>query len=369
MFNPFINFGKKKIAVVGAGNAGCFTALHFLKYGAPDPVDIEIYYDPDTPIERVGQGTVLPPTELIGDVLGINWDNNPLDATIKTGFMYEGWGRKKEKIFSDFTLAHTACHYVPQKLSDVVLKSGKVKVIEKKIEDPEREIDSTFIFDCRGSKNRNKEDYRPLVNPLNSVLLCNKVGGDPSLCYTRGIATPNGWTFIIPNKDSLSYGYLYNNTITTREEAKEDFLERFNLSEVDGELEFENYVAKDIFVGERTVLNGNRAFFLEPLEATATDFYLTICKHMWDYITQLPTRIYKKQTNWSVGNVAKEVENFILWHYQFGSKYDSPFWNYAKSLPFNPDDKFKRMNKLPGDSLKKYGNWTPKFFKKWSENT
>ena len=363
------NFGKKKIAVVGAGNAGCFTALHFLKYGAPDPVDIEIYYDPDTPIERVGQGTVLPPTELIGDVLGINWDNNPLDATIKTGFMYEGWGRKKEKIFSDFTLAHTACHYVPQKLSDVVLKSGKVKVIEKKIEDPEREIDSTFIFDCRGSKNRNKEDYRPLVNPLNSVLLCNKVGGDPSLCYTRGVATPNGWTFIIPNKDSLSYGYLYNNTITTREEAKEDFLERFNLSEVDGELEFENYVAKDIFVGERTVLNGNRAFFLEPLEATATDFYLTICKHMWDYITQLPTPIDKKQTNWSVGNVAKEVENFILWHYQFGSKYDSPFWNYAKSLPFNPDDKFKRMNKLPGDSQKKYGNWTPKFFKKWRENT
>ena len=47
------NFGKKKIAVVGAGNAGCITALHFLKHGAPDPVDIVIYHDPDVPIERV----------------------------------------------------------------------------------------------------------------------------------------------------------------------------------------------------------------------------------------------------------------------------------------------------------------------------
>ena len=145
--------------------------------------------------------------------------------------------------------------------------------------------------------------------------------------------------------------------------------QRFNLPAIDGELEFENYVAKDIFVGERTILNGNRAFFLEPLEATATDFYLTICKHMWDYITQLPTPIDKVETNMSVRKVAKEVQNFILWHYQFGSKYDSAFWDYAKSLPFNPDNNFKRMNKLPVDSEKKYGNWTPRFFNKWRENT
>ena len=67
--------------------------------------------------------------------------------------------------------------------------------------------------------------------------------------------------------------------------------------------------------------------------------------------------------------VAKEVENYILWHYQFGSKYDSPFWDYAKSLPFNPDDKFRKMMKLPNDSLAAYGNWTPRFFNKWRENT
>ena len=71
----------------------------------------------------------------------------------------------------------------------------------------------------------------------------------------------------------------------------------------------------------------------------------------------------------SVRRVSKEVQNFILWHYQFGSKYDSPFWKYAQSLPFNPDNKFKLMNKLPLEAEETYGNWTSRFFKNWRDNT
>ena len=43
----------------------------------------------------------------------------------------------------------------------------------------------------------------------------------------------------------------------------------------------------------------------------------------------------------------KEIETFILWHYQYGSKYDTAFWEYAKSLPFHPDKKFKELIKNP----------------------
>jgi tryptophan halogenase len=362
MFNPF---RKKRIAVVGAGNAGCITALHYLKYCNPQKAEIIIYHNPEASIERVGQGTVLPPTELIGSELGINWDHNPIDATIKTGFMYEGWGKKKEKIFHDFKFHQVACHYVPQKLSDAVLQSGKFKVIEQKLDDLEREVDADYIFDCRGRNDINPDDYTSLVNPLNSVLLYNKPGADLTLLYTRSVATPNGWTFIIPNKDSLSYGYLYNNTITSKEEAMRDFLERFELPEVDGELQFNTYVAKDIFVGERTIINGSRCFFMDPLEATATDFYHTIAKYAWDYIGGT---LDKNATNIGVRKIAKEVQNFILWHYRFGSKYDTPFWEYAKSLPFNPGEEFKQMMKLPLDSTQTYGNWTPRIFDIWRSN-
>ena len=56
---------KKRIAIIGAGNAGCLTAIHFYLFGR-DYFDISIYHNPvDSPIERVGQGTTITPTRLI----------------------------------------------------------------------------------------------------------------------------------------------------------------------------------------------------------------------------------------------------------------------------------------------------------------
>ena len=60
----------------------------------------------------------------------------------------------------------------------------------------------------------------------------------------------------------------------------------------------------------------------------------------------------------------ERLHNIILWHYQYGSKYDTSFWEYAKSLPFNPDKKFERMVSNPeGDE--KYGPWKNWNFNNW----
>ena len=59
----------------------------------------------------------------------------------------------------------------------------------------------------------------------------------------------------------------------------------------------------------------------------------------------------------------KQLENIILWHYQNGSKFDTPFWQYAKSLPFNPDDKFLEMISDEKNDPEQYGQW-----KKWNFN-
>ena len=45
----------------------------------------------------------------------------------------------------------------------------------------------------------------------------------------------------------------------------------------------------------------------------------------------------------SIHEYIKQTQNFVLWHYQFGSKYDTPFWKYAKSLPFEPDSYFNEF--------------------------
>ena len=369
----------KKIAIIGAGNAGCISALHFYYY-CHDKYEIEIYHSPgEHPIERVGQGTVVPPAGLIASVLDLNWyaPENPIGATFKSGILYEGWGKSKDEFFHPFPMTNMSMHYVPQKLSNAVLESGLFKVKQQTINDPEKEIDADIIIDCRGRHNRDKDNYEPLINPLNACLLCRKEGRDNDLIYTRTVATPDGWTFVVPNQDSTSYGYLYNNKITSKEEATYNMMELFDV-EPDGDLTFENYIAKNVCVGERTFLNGNRCGFLEPLEATATGFYQNVCQAI--YCTTIGA-IPRQSVNTYVREEMFRLEKFILWHYQFGSKYDTPFWKYAKSLPFNPDDKFnymleksKGMTNLEIDKQydpkvsELYGQWSYLSFKNWYEN-
>ena len=358
-----------KIAIIGAGNAGCITALHFYKYLLEDEIcdsfEITIYHSPDEhPIEKVGQGTTLPILNLIGSTLGMNWYDNKIGATFKSGILYENWGKKNDKIFHPFKMPDMAMHFVPKKLSKRVLESNLFTVYEKTITDPEKEIDADIIFDCRGRHNRDRSNYESLVNPLNSVLLSKKKGRDTDLIYTKAVATPNGWTFVIPNQDSVSYGYLFNDTITDREDAIIDFVKRFEIEEINDELKFENYRAKNFYVGERTILQGNMYGFIEPMEATAVAFYQYICRQSWDAIFKIQTIDY---CNEKIKTNMKQLENIILWHYQCGSKYDTPFWEYAKSLPLNPDDEFYNMVYDRETKLKQYGQWMKWNFENWKD--
>ena len=76
----------------------------------------------------------------------------------------------------------------------------------------------------------------------------------------------------------------------------------------------------------------------------------------------------------------EQVKNFVLWHYQGGSKYDTPFWDYAKSLTFKDEafdamlyesrtyDKYGIMPKSYGGYTtdgNEYGQWSPYSFKVW----
>jgi hypothetical protein len=355
---------KKKIAIIGAGNAACITAMHYYFFGKNYLDKIKIYYDPESPIERVGQGSTLAIPKLIHDVFNINWYNQSdlLKATRKDGILYENWGKRKDKITHYFPLNSTSFHYVPQLLSKLVLNSGLFDVVEAKIDDPEKEIDSDYIFDCRGRHNRDENLYEKLTNPLNSVILAKTYELDSSLTYTRCVATPDGWTFAIPNHDGVSYGYLFNKEITDKETAEKNMKELFNV-EPDGHLVFENYIAKKCFQGERTFLSGNKLAFLEPLEATSTTFHLEVAKYTWDHIMN---GVDKELCNKNIKDEMKRIETFVLWHYQKGSKYNTPFWEYAKSLPFYVDKEFVDMVNFSNYNDLMHLNINPKFYSQWS---
>ena len=118
-----------KIAIVGAGNAGCITALHFHKFLSKetDDFEIEIYHSPtEHPIEKVGQGTILTVSKLIGTTIDTDFYNNKIGATIKTGILYENWGKKQDKIFHPFLLGDAAIHLVPVSYTHLTLPTKRI---------------------------------------------------------------------------------------------------------------------------------------------------------------------------------------------------------------------------------------------------
>lgn len=365
-----------KIAVVGAGNAGSFTALHYAHFSkyAGKPVEVELIYNPEVPPERVGQATTLDAPHVLWATTGFNWYNNKINATFKTGILYEGWGKKNDEIFHPFPADRLAMHYCPWEMQKSILNSGRFKVTEGEI-DP-KDVDADFVFDCRGTPT-DFSNYDILEHPINAVILGKPNWDTTKLFWSRHVATPDGWTFVIPTaktspSNKYCVGYCYNSTITSRAEAESNFKKMFDV-EITKQINFRNYVAKNPIVDKRIFLNGNRLFFLEPLESSSTQTYLTWSYLVFQYlIADTNNTLDDLKTN--IQGYINQVYNFVLWHYQFGSKYDTPFWDFARTITvkdrelFLYNDLVKEQDEL--EVLKSgvpYGQWGPYSFKCWQD--
>ena len=370
-----------KISVVGGGNGGCFTAL-YLAWHRKD-IEVELIYNPEILPERVGQATLLDPPKLLWAALGFDWYHNPIHATMKSGILYEGWGQVNEEVFHPFPPQSMAMHYCPWEMQASVLKSGHFKVTHGEV-DP-KDVDADYVFDCRG-KPDDFSEYEDLINPVNACVLGKPKWNTSRNLWSRHVATPDGWTFVIPTRykspsHDFCVGYCYNSDITQQEVAEHNFLEKFDV-DVTKHVKFRNYVAKNPMLDDRIILNGNRLFFLEPLESSSTQTY-----NQWaDYIMKniLTKEVSSSDASNECRKYVRELQNFVLWHYQCGSKYNTPFWDYAKSLTFK-DKEFDSMlyesrsydkygiipKSFGGHSMEVedcfYGQWTPYSFKVWDQ--
>ena len=368
----------KKIVVVGGGNAGCFTALYCGWFGRQSEYEVELIYNPEIPPEKVGQATILEPPALLWASTGFNWYHNKINATFKSGILYEGWGKVNKKHFHPFPANAMAMHYCPWEMQESVLSSGHFKVVEDDV-DP-KDVDSDYVFDCRG-KPDNYDGYEELINPTNACILGKPKWNTAKNPWSRHVATPDGWTFVIPtNKKSPSHdycvGYCYNSDITPPDEAAENFTKQFDV-EITKYIKYKNYVIKEPIINDRIVVNGNRLFFLEPLESSSMQVYIEMVRSVFEYL--LPGRCDRNYVVTDIKKYIKQLQNFVLWHYQFGSKYDTAFWEYAKTLKFEDEqfDMFLNHAKtknwydvLPntfGGCTKPdlYGQWPAYSFKNW----
>jgi len=137
---------------------------------------------------------------------------------------------------------------------------------------------------------------------------------------------------------------------------------------------FKQYVAKSPILDDRVLLNGNKLFFLEPLEATAMSSYLQCIKFYFDYMFN---NVKKEDTNVLVKNHIKKIQDFILWHYSKGSIYQTSFWEHGKNLwKQHEKEDFEKIIKIIknmsnediGKSLQSnfnYAQWKEFNFKIW----
>ena len=150
-----------------------------------------------------------------------------------------------------------------------------------------------------------------LQSPINAAIL-GKPKWDSKELWSRHVATPDGWAFVIPMDESSpshngAVGYLYNNEITKTEDAEKNFGQIFDV-EVKGHKTFNNYMHMNP-IDDRVILQGNRLFFLEPMESTATETYLEWARRTFRVIIE--GELTKEDAVKGMKKYIKQIQNFI----------------------------------------------------------
>lgn len=334
---------KKRVAIIGKGTAGCLTAasLSLVKN-----LEISWYFDPIGQTQLVGEGSTLNLPMLLNKFGLTNEDLNNINYTKKKGVDKQGWYGSGH-FYHDFIGGH-GYHFDAGLLQNLILDKLQNEItITEGIVSHVDDIDADLIVDCSGtptfdSKIRILDDIA-----VNSVILIQCYWGSPEFERTLTIARKYGWVFGIPLQNRMSFGYLFNDKLNNKDEIKEDLLElisQYNLTpEVDiKSINFKSYIREKNFEG-RVAYNGNASFFLEPLEATSTQFIIDLaglCRlRLLDII---PTDEYLNNKYHRFANVHKSI---ILCHYLQGSKYNTEFWSKAQGKAikgYDPNARYDR---------------------------
>lgn len=323
---------KPKIAIIGVGTGGCVSTS--LLSRNPNLGEINWFFNPDHPAQSVGEGTTPFFPDMVAQDLKLTYpDLNKIDSTIKTGIRKINWGGTGDFIHN-FILGQLGLHFNASKYQELCVKTlpkKGVKIIPKEVHDYTN-IDADYIMDCSGTPKDYSEYNEAKHIPVNSAHIVQCSWEKPEFNYTLTIARPYGWVFGIPLQNRCSIGYLYNKNINTLEEVKEDIKEvfkQFNLTPTTktNSLTFNNYYKKENFTS-RVSYNGNASFFLEPMEATSIGSTFHNAQ-LFDAI--ISKTISVEEANLNYTNIQEQIQAMIMLHYLAGSRFKTPFWEFAQT--------------------------------------
>ena len=323
---------KKKIAVIGKGTAGSQAVAHFNRF-FPEH-EISWYFDPEIPVQSVGEGSTLDfPANLYQNLGFYGRDLRKVNGTPKFGIYKENWGKDKKSFFHDFAPPQVSYHFSATELQDFVYEQMKdeVNVVKENVDI--YNLDADFVFNASGKPKSFEKFNLSSYIPVNAAYVVQCPWDGPKFDYTLCIAKKHGWVFGIPLQNRCSIGYIYNKDITSEDEIKEDIQEVIDQYQLKPEgspnkLEFSNYYRKENYEDNgRIIHSGNSSFFLEPLEATSVG--------TMDHIQRVAFDVWSGTTSHQVANfqytqLLERTELVIMLHYAAGSQFKTDFWEYAQ---------------------------------------
>lgn len=321
-----------KIAILGKGTSAIITALVCIKYGH----EIEIYYDHTKPFLSVGESTTPLIGQIIYDILKITIGDLVDEGIVsyKTGVKFVNWGAGNT-FNHHFQGNQTAFHFESHLFNDYIhdiLKSMGVKyhdygidsyeIVNEKVLISENVYD--FIIECSGWSEKD-EYYKPALETVNSAILFVE-NNIEDYAHTLHIATENGWTFGLPfpDRNITKYGYLYNSKKTDINYLNENFknIETKNIS-------WEPKYSKKLIQTTHNAYNGNRLFFVEPLQALSLHYYFIFAHKICEFLAE-KTDAKLRETNNSYLSMFLEYQASLAFHYMSGSVFQSNFWEEVK---------------------------------------
>jgi len=345
-----------RIAIVGAGSAGCLTALALSK---SESNSIDCYFNDSIPPIGVGEATTNYVQSFL-DRHGINKKTilNSINGSLKLGLLFENFfsqnhsfihpfGDNKDisgeieymimndKIPNDILQYDTiATHFDTNVLSRYIVskisKKSNVKIINK-LFDIDQSCDYDVVVDCTGFRRHvftkiiddNYVDMSHVI-PNNQALIYRSkyTNIDQHKPYTKCTGMSHGWIWNIPLGNRISHGYVHSDQYDVTQEFI-NYITKIHKSCNESEISkipFKTGRNKIHITTHKSTLFvaiGLSSCFIEPLESTGLHFVVENIELLERF---LAGDINQEQFNSIINTSYDSVVNFVVAHYKYTSR-------------------------------------------------
>lgn len=208
-------------------------------------------------------------------------------------------------------------------------------------------IYADLFLDCTGFKsilleetlNEPFESYTDIL-PCDSAVAIQTQYKDPYVeChpYTKATAMSSGWRWTIPIYSRIGNGYVYSSKFCSKEEAEVELRNSINdYSSKAVHLKMKCGKHANIFKSNVCAV-GLSAAFVEPLEATGITFTTAVIKNLVKILNisnGLINEGVRSAINSGFSLMVDEIVSFIIAHYYFSTKSDTPFWEHIRQMSY-----------------------------------